>query len=432
MAMALAVAGCKGKDKPADGKAPTTAAAASGPLGPGCFTRAACAEACVAGAPGACVELYQWQHHGWGAAASGEPAAPLEHGCQAGDAQACAALASDLDPADPARAAAERTAMAASDAACARGDGDGCAMAAAFMPGDDDAPRLERTKRACTAGSAEACQRLLMFQLGQLLVDPSEQPSADPHDLEKVALAALERGCANRDVGACVYLSMFGDHEDADLERGLVVLRARCAADHPSSCAQLGDIQLDLQEDVAAATASFERACALGVKPSCARTATPDPRTQGRFKVVRHEEHAAGCDGPGAPAATPVAAFELTVEREPLEIPRLDVWGCDGVDDVDCDQAVGWQFDTLDGTAWAPADGNTMRAGADGACDEASFEHQTIAVADDGRVTLRRETWATPTPATPAACAATRTHDKALLRCAHAEVLVGERVAPTP
>ena len=271
-AAVLALAACKGDPPPSETPAPMPATAAPLPTGAGCWSRRACAKACTAGVGPACSTLADFQELGAGDAAPDERSDARARACDAGDADACATLAGALAPDAEGRDAAIARARAASDAACAKRDGDGCLTAARLDPAADKVAIAARMIRACDLSSADACHRILTYELGAAVTGEENVLPADAADRARVMLARL---CAANDGMACFSLALHGANAKA-AARADAIFDARCAAGHPWSCSLLGSLRRDLRDDAPGAVAAYRRGCDAGLPDACAHAVPPN------------------------------------------------------------------------------------------------------------------------------------------------------------
>jgi|GEM_PF-2737517 len=409
----FALVGCKSEPTPDVPPAQVDAPAATGP---GCWSREACAGACLVDAPHACVALATYQAHQLGAPAPNEPAAPLDRACAKGDAEACVRRLGALDEDDPDRAAAREEARAAVAAACEAGDGDGCYQGAALDPDAETADQIARYVKACGFGSTDACHGVLTYALGVRL---TREESVLPEGAEGRARATLAKRCAERDGMACFSLALHGDDPGRAESRAAAIFDARCAAGHPPSCALLGSLRRDLERDASGAIAAYRRGCQAGLREACARSVPPDPRLSGAFTVKRHVVFE-GCEGEAADSLTPMARFRL-VPTAPPERPHLEVLRCESSDDGSCDEV--FSLSERAGAGWGPGY-DAVYSG--DPCFAATLTRSAVR-ATDGGVELVIETFITPDGDHPELCARVRAHQTEGLLCRAREVVTGVR-----
>ncbi len=243
-------------------------------------------------------------------------APPPETACQAGDTEACLAVAESAFTAKQ-----KDVALLTAQGLCEKGEGEGCMRLAQYMEklnvsvraGKTPAQLRERGMKlleaSCTANSGPAC-----FRFGKALYH-GKGIVADP----KRGAELLEKSCTAKFAAACVFLaSLDRDGEkgrayleracdagdgpgctglgDRDKKRSLELYGKACTAQDAAGCSKQGALQRTARK-LDKAVASFEQSCDLGLDEACVDAGALRESGKGVVDLAKAREHyARACD----------------------------------------------------------------------------------------------------------------------------------------
>lgn len=237
-------------------------------------------------------------------------APPSETACQAGDTEACLAVAENAFAAKQ-----KDLALVTAQGLCEKGEGEGCIRLAQYLDKLNLSARAGKTpaklrergiqllETSCTANSGPAC-----FRLGKAL-HQGKNVAADP----KRGQELLEKACTLKHAAACVFLASLdrdsakgrsyleracdaGDGPgctglgDRDKKRAPELYTKACTADDAAGCSKLGVLQRAARQ-LDKAVASFEQSCELGLDESCVDAGALRESGKGVVDLAKAREH---------------------------------------------------------------------------------------------------------------------------------------------